>query len=281
MRRIVLFLLACLIVMLALAGWGYRNARADPIVRHARVTLPGWPADAKPVRVVLLSDVHIGNAAMDADRLTRIVAHVNALSPDLVLIAGDFVYGHDPVAGARFARELTAPLAKLRARLGVVAVMGNHDHWTTPTEVETTLERAGVRVLTNQAIRVGPLAIGGVDDDFTGHADVRRVVAEQARLGGATILLSHSASVIGQIPNGGPRLLLAGHSHCGQVVLPMIGSLAMRSPKTGGRLFDPRYMCGAVRDPGRLTIVTAGLGASVVPIRFGAPPDLWLLTLSG
>ena len=59
----------------------------------------------------------------------------------------------------------------------------------------------------------------------------------------------------------------------------VIGSLAMRSPKKGGRLFDPRYMCGAVRDPGRLTIVTAGLGASVIPIRFGAPPDLWLLTL--
>ncbi|MBO9621801.1 MAG: hypothetical protein J7500_03725 [Sphingomonas sp.] len=68
-------------------------------------------------------------------------------------------------------------------------------------------------------------------------------------------------------------LVLAGHTHCGQIVLPLVGALASASR------FGERYRCGIVREPGRITIVTSGLGASVLPLRYGAPPDWWMLTL--
>ena len=89
------FLLSLLVALIVALGGvmllAFISARADPIVRRADVALPGWPAGAAPVRVVLVSDVHIGSAAMTPDRLTRIVGQINALSPDLVVLAGDFV----------------------------------------------------------------------------------------------------------------------------------------------------------------------------------------------
>src|ERR1700748_166098 len=112
----------------ALFTWMHHEARADPIVRRATIRLSDWPAGQKPVTVLLLSDIHIGSAAMDAARLTRIVAQANALQPDLVMMAGDFVFGHDSVAGARYAAELVKPLSALRAPLGVIAIPGNHDY---------------------------------------------------------------------------------------------------------------------------------------------------------
>lgn len=138
-----------------LFGWGLINARAEPVVRTATIGLPGWPADAPPIRVALVSDIHLGNAAMDRRRLDRIVARINALHPDLTLLAGDFVVGHSPSGAEARAAGLAAPLANLRARHGVTAVLGNHDHWTGADGVRAALSRAGVVVLENQAWRPG------------------------------------------------------------------------------------------------------------------------------
>ncbi len=113
----------------ALLLWMFHEARRDPIVRRAGVAMPGWPAGAPPVRVVLMSDTHAGTMAVDPARLTRIVAQVNALRPDLILLAGDFLPGHTPIGEAQ-AIDALAPLAALHAPLGVLAVPGNHDHWT-------------------------------------------------------------------------------------------------------------------------------------------------------
>ena len=123
MRRII----ALLTIPIMLGGgailWGLAGARADPVVRRATIVLPDWPAEAPAAHVVLISDIHIGTIAMGAGRLTRIVGQVNALKPDLVLIAGDFIYGHERDGAARFSDPMIAPLAMLRARLGVVAVL--------------------------------------------------------------------------------------------------------------------------------------------------------------
>lgn len=254
------------------------EARRDPVVRRMIVKLPGWPAGAAPVRVALLSDIHIGSSATTPDRLTRVVAQVNALRPDLVLIAGDFVAGAAPVAGRRYAAMLRAPLARLRAPLGTVAVLGNHDHWTNAALIRRILAAAGVSVLDNDAVARGPLVVVGVGDGFTGHAETGAALAAAAPLSGARVVLTHTPDTTKLIGRDGPALLLAGHTHCGQAILPLIGSLAVH--RFGRTLFDPRYQCGAVRDPGRLVVVTGGIGASL-PLRVGAPPDVWLLTLEG
>ena len=106
-------------------------------------------------------------------------------------------------------------------------------------------------------------------------------IAERAarRLGGVPIVLTHSPDLVPDLPVDQP-LVLAGHTHCGQVVLPWIGPLVMHAPSDHWRqLYNPRYRCGIVRDGTRTTIVTAGVGSGTSPIRIGAMPDWWLITL--
>jgi predicted MPP superfamily phosphohydrolase len=276
-RRFLGFVAAVIVLGAALAAYALAEARRDPVVRRATLALVDWQENAHPVRVALLSDIHLGSRAMDAQRLTRIAEQVTALSPDLVLIAGDFVAGSGGAQGDEYAGPLLAPLSHLRAPLGVVAVLGNHDHWAATDAVRRALADAGITVLVNQALRAGPLAIGGVDDEYTGHQRPAETLAAAHRLGGATVVLSHAPNVARDLP--AESLLMAGHTHCGQVVLPLWGPLVTHAFVTGQALFDPRYRCGLVRDGDRTLVVTAGLGTSDVPVRFGAPPDVWLLTL--
>ncbi|CAN5437222.1 metallophosphoesterase [soil metagenome] len=272
MKRALLILLAIAVFLVGLAGWGYRNARADPIVRRATIALPGWPAGAAPVRVALLSDIHMESATMDPARLTRIVGQINALQPDLILIAGDFIEGRGAANAAHFAPLLTAPLSRLRAPLGVVAVLGNHDHWTDAALVRRSLEAIGMTVVANGAVVRGPLVIGGLDDQPTRHANLGATLAAMRPLRGARLILAHSPDIAPSLPADVP-MLLAAHTHCGQIVLPFYG------PLTEVSNFGARYRCGLVREGRRAVIITAGVGTSTVPMRLGAPADVWLLTL--
>jgi len=267
--------------MLAAFGviFGLREAEATPVERRAILALTGWPTDTPPISVALLSDIHLGNRAMDSARLRTIVDQVNATRPDLVLIAGDFTVGHDAAGATERAAGLETPLSKLRARLGVIAVLGNHDHWTAPGAIRTALGKAGITVLANEATRRGPVTILGVDDAFSGHDDLAAAIASGNRFGGPPVVLTHSPDLVHQLSGDFP-LVLAGHTHCGQVVLPWFGPLLTRSPKQQWRtLYDARYRCGVVEDPNRVVVVTAGLGSGSAPIRLGAPPDWWLLEI--
>lgn len=270
-------LLIALLVLAALAGalylYGRGEALSDPEVRTATVRLPNWPAGTGPVRAVLISDIHIGGPGMDAARLDRIVDRINALNPDIVLIAGDFIYGHDALGAKKFAPALVAPLSKLHPPLGVVAVLGNHDHWTGADAVRSALSQARITVLDNDATPRGPIVIGGAGDDFSGHTDLALTLAKMRQFAGARIILTHSPDIAPALP-GDVRLLLAGHTHCGQVVLPFWG------PVSDVSRYGTRYRCGLVVEPGHATIVTAGLGTSgPFAFRLNAPPDLWLITL--
>ena len=271
-----------MLLVLALLGGaffvGLQEAVSPPVRREARLALAGWPRDAPPLRVALLSDIHLGNRAMTLDRLRRMVEDVNEARPDIVLIAGDFLAGRRSDGAEEKAAALTAPMSRLRAPLGIVAVLGNHDYWTAPDAVRAALEKAGVTVLVNRAVQRGPLALLGVDDPFSGHDDVRATLAS-ARLHGFPVVLSHSPDVVHRLGVGFP-LVLAGHTHCGQVVLPWYGPVTTRAPLAGWKpLYDPRYRCGIIERKGRRVVVTAGLGSGTTPIRLGAPPDWWLLTL--
>jgi hypothetical protein len=274
MRKLLIVFVALLLILAGFYIYARAEARWDPIVRTATVRLPRWPAGVKPVRAVLISDIHIGSHAMDAGRLSRIVDQINALAPDIVLIAGDFIYGDDPRGARRKGPALVAPLKKLHPPLGVVAVLGNHDHWSGPGDVTSLLEQAGITVLANDVTARGPIVIGGVDDDYSKHANIAATMAKLRPFEGARIILTHSPDIAPRLPRD-VRLLLAGHTHCGQGVLPFYGPVASVSR------FKDRYRCGLVRDPGLAVIVTGGLGTSGPPLRFGAPPDLWLITIEG
>ena len=269
--------LGTMLAILVLVGMA--NARSKPIMRQIMLQLPDLAKGSPPTRIALLGDIHLGNQGMEPARLADIVDQVNASHPDLILLAGDFVTGHDAQGAAERAAGLTRPLARLRAPLGVVAVLGNHDHWTAPGAVREALNKAGIVVLENQAVRRGSFAVIGVGDRFSGHDDLPSSLAAGHNAGGIPIVLTHSPDVVPDLPANLP-LVLAGHTHCGQVVLPWIGPLLMRAPKDHWRqLYNPRYRCGIVRDGARTTIVTAGVGSGTSPVRIGAMPDWWLITL--
>lgn len=267
--------LLCALALLGLliARWGYWNAIRDPIVREATLSVAGWTEGDAPLRVLLLSDIHVAGPDMPPARLRKIVEQLNRLKPDLVLIAGDFVSEKRLATHIYSPEEIIAPLAGFRARLGVVATLGNHDHWYGSTELDAALRRHGIELLSNRATERGPLVILGIDDDFTGHDDVPGTFAQLASLSDKPrILLTHSPDIVPDLPEP-VAAVFAGHTHCGQIALPIYGPISYLSR------FGDRFGCGAIDDAGQRVFVGAGLGTSILPLRYGALPDVWLVTL--
>lgn len=260
-------------ILLALVaiGWGYAEAVRTPVVRRGAIELLDWPAGAPPLRVALLSDIHVAGPDMPPERLARIVAQVNGERPDLVLIAGDLVSDKRGATRRYTPVEAVAPLAGLRARLGVIAVLGNHDHWRDTRAFHRALHDIDITVLANGAVRRRPVTIAGIDDDYSHRADPAAAMRAALALGGPVIALSHSPDVAPALPANVP--LLAGHTHCGQIRLPLIGR-----PATMSR-YGERYACGLIREGERTVLVGAGLGTSLVPLRIGVPPDFWVVTV--
>jgi len=266
------FILALVASLLLLTGWAYWSAISDPVVREADIALADWPEGAPPMRAVLVSDLHVAGPDMTLSRLERIVGQINALRPDVVLISGDFISDKRMSTRHYSLAEAIAPLSGLRPRFATVAVLGNHDYWRNADQARAAPRDAGVILLENSAAQVGPLSIGGLADPFTRRANPPATVRQMRALPGARILLSHSPDPFPDLP-GDIGLMLAGHTHCGQVRLPFIGAV-----KTMSR-YGQRYACGLVRENGKILIVTAGLGTSGVPLRLGAVPDLWLIRI--
>jgi len=265
-------LILLVVIASAVIGWGYWQATRDPVIRETYVSLPDWPAGQAPIRAVLMSDLHVAGPDMPPERLARIADRVNALAPDIVLIAGDLV-SDKPFSTRHYDVDAAvAPLRRLRAPLGTVAVLGNHDHWRDTAAFRRAVPATGVTLLTNQAVRRGPLTIGGIDDEITRHADTAAAVRAMDALPGPRLVLSHSPDIVPLLPARFP-LVLAGHTHCGQIRLPLFGRISTASR------YGERFACGRIEEFGRTIIVTAGLGTSIVPLRYGVPPDLWVVTL--
>lgn len=257
---------------------GYRNATASPVVRHLRIALSDYPRDTPPLRLVLFADLHIHGPDMPPSRVAQLVREINGLHPDLIVAAGDFV-GNNWIGAHYSTSEAIAPLRRLRAKFGVYAVLGNNDYEAGAGDVLGALRDAGIHVLANQASKAGPLALGGLD----GRLFTRRASLLAARNGtyqaleytpGIKILVAHRPDEFVSAPRF-INLVVAGHTHCGQIVLPLIG------PLLTGSDYGRKYACGIYRDRSKVLVVTAGLGTSHVPLRIGAPPDIWVILITG
>lgn len=278
-RRSGLRLVGTFVSIMAIAGLtlltiGYANAANDPVVRRAEIRMFGWPAKQRPLRIVLVSDIHVAGPDMPPARVERLVGLINRLRPDAVMLAGDFISDKRVSTHQYSLGEAIAPLNGLRAPLGRFAVLGNHDHWRDANQARSALSRAGITVLHNSAAKAGALVIGGLDDDFTGNSDLRKTMTAMRHGKGPMILVSHSPDPFPDVPDE-VQLMLAGHTHCGQIVLPLVGAVATMSR------YGDRYACGLVREGKKTLIVGAGLGTSILPLRFGVPPDLWLIEVGG
>ena len=271
--RLGLVALASLLAGLLVLALGYSNARADPIVREAYVPVTDWPEGEAPLKILAMSDIHVSGPDMPPSRVRRIAAKLNGLSPDLILVAGDLISEKRTETKLYSEAEVAAPFADFSARYGMIVAPGNHDHWVDLDAMVAVLERQGITVLRNEAVRRGPLLIGAVDDDYTGHDDIPATFAALDALGeGPTVVLSHTPDIVPDLPHL-VSAVFAGHTHCGQISLPVIGPISTLSR------YGDRFACGMIRDGGQTVFVGAGLGTSILPLRYGAPPDVWLVTL--
>lgn len=249
------------------------------VVRRIDIASADWRG--APLRIAVIADTHVGGPHMDVARMGRIVGRVNALRPELVVLLGDYVAGHAP-SSARTENDRKdilggiATFAALDARYGVVAVLGNHDVWYNADEVTEALQNAGVAALWNRNIIIrrsdGPLAIVGLADAVTHHENWRDAM-DGVPAGADTIVLSHTPDLFASMPPG-PALMLAAHTHCGQVTVPFLGR-----PFTP--IHNKAYACGRVDQGGRTLYVNGGLGTSILPMRLGNPPEITLITVHG
>jgi uncharacterized protein len=231
-----------------------------------------WPPALDGLRVALVSDLHTGAPHVDAERVESLVAAVNAQRPDLVLLLGDYI---DPEVrfGSRVAPATVAErLAALRAPLGVVAVLGNHDWRNDGPGMRAALRAAGIPVLENDAVRAGDVWVAGVDDNRYRAPDVERALRDVPD-GAPAILLSHDPDLFPRVP-ARVALTVSGHLHGGQIGVPLV-----RRPFMPSR-FGERYARGHVVEGGRHLYVTAGFGTTGWPVRLLAPPEVVILRLT-
>ncbi|HUD90207.1 MAG TPA: metallophosphoesterase [Sphingobium sp.] len=250
-----------------------------PIVREAEIMMP-FPIDSphEPLTVALLTDTHLSGPDNSPERMQRIVAQINGLKPDLILLGGDYI-GDDKGGAIYDAEQSIASFAGLHAPLGVVAVLGNHDSRSKKNQRalsgpgwQAAFDRIGITLLQDGAVRRGPLAIGGLKDIYTRHIDISDTLAAMRRVGGAPVILSHGPDVFPRLPDDA-SLTLVGHTHCGQIAFPFWGIVYVPSK------YGTRYACGLYRDDRKTMIVAGGVGTSGLPARMLAPPDIWLITI--
>ena len=230
------------------------------------------PGPLKGLRIAVISDLHAGAPYIDADKIDRIVAMTNAARPDLVLLAGDYRAGR--MLGGRHvsAAEVAGRLKGLKARLGVYAVLGNHDSRSVVQTV-TAFKAAGIEMLRDRHVTLaGGIPLAGLDDYFTLGPDP---VHALAGVSGGAICLTHSPDIFPELP-AACALTIAGHTHGGQVWLPVLGR-----PAVGwlASRHGQRYAAGVIRENGKTLFVSSGIGTSGLPVRLGVPPEISLLYL--
>ncbi len=243
--------------------------RRQPRVRRLDVTIPDLPPELDGYVVAQLSDLHVGSFDPPS-RAARWVEQVNALQPDLTVVTGDLV-----TSGVEFYDDTAELLGRLGARDGVLVTMGNHDQWDAERFIEAIRAR-GPRVLLNEwtsVVRDGAtLVVAGLDDRFARRDDLDRALSGRPP-GAPTLLLSHYPDFFEPAAEQGVELVLSGHTHGGQIGLPLVGerfNIATLARQRARGLF---------RDGRSQLYVNAGLGTTGPPMRLGVPPEIALLVL--
>jgi predicted MPP superfamily phosphohydrolase len=283
---------------LGLAGYAFGVEPALLMrTQHYRFVPPNWPAELR-LRAVILADLHACRPWMTPERIEGIVAQANALAPDVIFLLGDYVAGMRVVTSFVHSSEWSKALAPLSAPLGVHAVLGNHDWWEDRTAQKTgegppiagrALEAVGIPVLENRAVRLvkdgQAFWVAGLGDQialvprkawgrtrWVGKDDLAGTLA-QVSGDAPVILLAHEPDIFPKVPDR-VSLTLSGHTHGGQVRLfgysPVVPSA-----------YDNRYAYGHVIEGGRHLVVSGGLGCSIMPVRFGVPPEITVVELGG
>jgi uncharacterized protein len=238
-------------------------------VTQVPVVIPNLPPAFAGYRIVQITDVH-ADQWMTTDRLSRIVDLINRQKPDLVALTGDYITKYPE----KYAGNLMA-LQALKPKDQVVAVLGNHDAWSNPQLISQVLRGANVNVLANQVYTVqrgqATLAIGGVGDVWAKQDDLAQVIAQLPTSGSAVLLVHEPDFADTSAATGRFSLQLSGHSHGGQVVVPLMKPVL---PPLGQKYPTGQYQVEAMTQ-----YTSRGVGMASPRVRFNCRPEVTVLTL--
>jgi len=252
------------------------------------VTPGHWPAGLR-LRLAAISDLHVCEPWVGTRRIAEIVQRTNGLEPDVTVLLGDYMGAHPYITGEVPPDAWAGALSRLRAPLGVHAVLGNHDWWEDedalregrgPVIARRALEQAGIPVYENDVVRLSkggrPFWLAGLGDQWAfgsrrGVDDLPGTLAK-VKDDAPVILLAHEPDVFPHVP-ARVALTLSGHTHGGQL------NLFGYSPFVPSR-FGNRYRYGHIVEEGRHLVVSAGIGCSTAPVRIGAPPEIVLIDVT-
>ena len=273
-KRLRIAIIAILLFGLGVAIWAFFVEPNRLVTRYQTIEIERWPSELSDLKIAVLADIHAGGRFIDERKLRLIVERTNQLQPDLIVILGDYISGGrnhhamDP--------EVFAPILKdFRAPLGVYTVLGNHDWWFNGERVRAALEANGLKVIENDVAQIetrgSSFWLVGLADLWTRTQRIPQTL-EKVPEGAPIIALAHNPDIFPQLPQR-VSLLLAGHTHGGQVKLPFIGTVVHTSD------FGDHYEAGHVFENGHHLFVTTGIGTSIIVVRFRVPPEIVLLTV--
>ena len=256
---------------MALGGYASLVEPQHLVLERRIIRLPHLSPALNGFRIALMSDHHL-YPFTPRELLERAVEQTNALWPDLILLAGDYV-----CADVESIRELAPILGRLNAKYGVFAILGNYDCWRQPELIRAQLAAQSIDVLVNRGLHVGPnagrLFLAGLDSIWRGVPDPMRAFAGY-REGNVALALVHEPDYFPTLVRLTPvDLQLSGHSHGGQVRFPALGPVIL---PPWGRI----YHTGLYELNGRFVYTGRGLGMTKLPLRFDCPPELTEITLA-
>ena len=271
------------LMMPSTAAYAAAVAANDLIVTDYRLSPPGWRKGQR-LTITVIADIHAGGPNMGIARVREVVDAAQALKSDLIVVLGDYFATHRFVTERVQASAWSAELARLSAPLGVYAILGNHDWWYSLDAVRGAFAKIPVPLMENDAVLLGKEGerfwLAGLGDQlahyiaphqFQGVDDLPGTLA-RVTTDDPVILLVHEPDIFTEVP---PRvaLTLAGHTHGGQIVLPLLPPLWTPSE------YGARFAYGHIVEQDRHMIVSGGLGCSKVPLRLGVPPEIVRVTL--
>ncbi|MFN0084978.1 MAG: metallophosphoesterase [Blastocatellia bacterium] len=236
-------------------------------VSRVEVRIARLPGAFAGLTIAHLSDIHHGPYT-SRDYIRRCIEMVNEARPDLVVLTGDFTFG-----GRRYVEPCAELFRELKPRIGVYAVLGNHDYYVGASFVARALRNAGCNLLIDAKERLehrgDRLWLLGVDDFYYGNTDLPRLMRdvgdEEAR-----IVLSHNPDYIEEFAakRRHADLMLSGHTHGGQIRFPLVGAPQISS------YYGQRYAIGMNRKDAMQIYTTRGIGTVFLPTRFDCPPEI-------
>jgi uncharacterized protein len=253
---------------LGLYNRGRRNALA-PRLQELEVRLPALPLAFDGFSILQVSDLHIDKVDGLAEALVPILT---PLRPDICVLTGDYRYDLRGSCAGVYPRMRTV-LSSVHARLGIYGILGNHD----AAEIAHWLAGQSVRMLMNDSVAIeqngARIWVAGTDDPYDYHCDDLSKAIKDVPATAFKILLTHTPALYAQAADAGIHLYLCGHTHAGQIRLPLLGAVKKNGP------FPRRFVQGTWAYNGMQAYTSWGAGCSTLPVRFNCPPEVTLLRL--